>query len=210
MNKIKFRRGSLNNKKNIDIEEGEPIYLTDTKRLYVSNEDVAINNVYVGTQEPNDPGINVWINPQGINNVVDMIYPIGSIYLSVNNVNPSSVFGGSWESFGTGRTLVGVDTSQTEFNTVEKTGGEKTHTLIETELPYIRGDFNFHGAGSATVGSGCAGYFKPGAYRGNYRSGGSDLGGAGSYDGFYFEFGGNQPHNNLQPYITCYMWKRVG
>ena len=140
---------------------------------------------------------------------VDLMYPVGSIYLSVNSTNPSQLFGGEWEQWGKGRVPVGVDTTQTEFNTVEKTGGEKTHTLIETELPYIRGDFNFHGAGSATVGSGCAGYFKPGAYRGNYRSGGSDLGGAGSYDGFYFEFGGNQPHNNLQPYITCYMWKRT-
>ena len=97
MNRIKFRRGSLNNKKNIDIEDGEPIYLTDTKRLYVSNEDVAINNVYVGSQEPNDPGINVWIDSQGINNVVDMIYPIGSIYISTTNTDPSSTFGGTWE-----------------------------------------------------------------------------------------------------------------
>lgn len=97
MNRIKFRRGSLNNKKNIDIEDGEPIYLTDTKRLYVSNEDVAINNVYVGTQEPNDPGINVWIDPQGVNNVIDMIYPIGSIYISATNTDPSSIFGGTWE-----------------------------------------------------------------------------------------------------------------
>lgn len=98
MNRIKFRRGSLNNKKNIDIEDGEPIYLTDTKRLYVSNEDVAINNVYVGSQEPNDPGINVWIDPQGINSgVIDMIHPIGSIYISSTNTNPSSIFGGTWE-----------------------------------------------------------------------------------------------------------------
>lgn len=98
MNRIKFRRGSLNNKKNIDIEDGEPIYLTDTKRLYVSNEDVAINNVYVGSQEPNDPGINVWIDPQGINSgVIDMIHPIGSIYISATNTDPSSTFGGTWE-----------------------------------------------------------------------------------------------------------------
>lgn len=140
---------------------------------------------------------------------VDLMYPVGSIYLSTNSTNPSEYFGGEWEQWGKGRVPVGIDTNDTNFNTVEKTGGEKTHTLIEAELPYIRGDFNFHGAGSATVGQGCAGYFKPGAYRGNYRSGGSELGGAGSYDGFYFEFGGNQPHNNLQPYITCYMWKRT-
>lgn len=197
MNKIKFRRGSLNNKKNIDIEDGEPIYLTDTKRLYVSNEDVAINNVYVGSQEPNDPGINVWINPEGINNVVDMIYPIGSIYLSVNNVNPSSIFGGSWESFGTGKTLVGVDTSQTEFNTVEKTGGEKTHTLTKTELPNVQ--LSVFGAGS-TDGNDIL----------RFSSVGVSTMSAGARIGLTEPIGSNQPHNNLQPYITCYMWKRVG
>lgn len=199
MNKIKFRRGSLNNKKNIDIEDGEPIYLTDTKRLYVSNEDVAINNVYVGTQEPNDPGINVWINPEGINNVVDMIYPIGSIYLSVNNVNPSSIFGGSWESFGTGRTLVGVDTSQTEFNTVEKTGGEKTHKLTVQELASHQHGFQGGSALFTQKDQGVKG-LGSGVYW---------VEGVGSIPNTS-NAGGDQPHNNLQPYITCYMWKRVG
>lgn len=192
MNKIKFRRGSLNNKKNIDIEDGEPIYLTDTKRLYVSNDDVAINNVYVGSQEPNDPGINVWINPQGINNVVDMIYPIGSIYISVNNANPSTVFGGSWESFGTGKTLVGVDTSQTEFNTVEKTGGSKylqehRHSYMTTTLTY--NDYIDGG----TVVAIPKGSTNQAVYK---ISEPPDVPYANS--------------GNLQPYITVYMWKRVG
>lgn len=211
MNKIKFRRGSLNNKKNIDIEDGEPIYLTDTKRLYVSNDDVAINNVYVGTQEPNDPGINVWINPQGINNVVDMIYPIGSIYLSVNNVNPSSIFGGSWESFGTGRTLVGVDTSQTEFNTVEKTGGSKNVTLTANQLPShshrIENEFyDEQLVGMRTV---------PGDDGFNIFTNDGPTTSAAyrrmtSFESVTTPTGGNQAHTNLQPYITCYMWKRVG
>lgn len=199
MNKIKFRRGSLNNKKNIDIEDGEPIYLTDTKRLYVSNEDVAINNVYVGTQEPNDPGINVWINPQGINNVVDMIYPIGSIYISVNNVNPSSVFGGSWESFGAGRTLVGVDSSNVNFNFVEKQGGEENHLLNINEIPSHSHNFQggsalFTRSDGGVKGLGAGPYWVEGV-------------GTLSETGYV---GGSQSHNNLQPYITVYMWKRVG
>lgn len=203
MNKIKFRRGSLNNKKNIDIEDGEPIYLTDTKRLYVSNEDVAINNVYVGSQEPNDPGINVWIDPQGINNIVDIIYPVGSIYISVNNVNPSSVFGGSWESFGTGRTLVGVDTSQTEFNTVEKTGGEKTHKLSIDEMPRHRVPLPQNFGNPATSASD----YTTDEYKtlaATKDAGYLNRTGQTSY------VGGDKYHNNLQPYITCYMWKRVG
>lgn len=140
---------------------------------------------------------------------VDLMYPVGSIYLSVNSTNPSQLFGGTWEQWGKGRVPVGVDTRQTEFNTVEKTGGEKTHTLTQGELPNISGTINFHGAGSATVGSGCDGVFTSTFARPNYRSGGSDLGGAGSYDGYRLNVGNNQPHNNLQPYITCYMWKRT-
>ena len=57
----------------------------------------------------------------------DCIYPIGSIYLSVNNINPSEYFGGTWVSWGSGRVPVGVS-SDTNFNTVEKTGGSSTHS----------------------------------------------------------------------------------
>ena len=61
-------------------------------------------------------------------------WPVGSIYLSVNNTNPSSYFGGTWEQIAKGRTLVGVDTSDTDFNTVKKIGGEKTHKLTINEM----------------------------------------------------------------------------
>ena len=58
----------------------------------------------------------------------DCIYPIGSIYLSVNNINPSEYFGGTWVSWGSGRVPVGVNSSDSSFNAVEKTGGSKTHS----------------------------------------------------------------------------------
>lgn len=57
--------------------------------------------------------------------VTNKLWPVGSIYISVNNANPASFFGGSWTAFATGRTIVGVDTSQGEFNSVEKAGGHK-------------------------------------------------------------------------------------
>ena len=53
-------------------------------------------------------------------------YPVGNILISTNNTNPSSYIGGTWETYGSGRTLVGVDTNQSEFNTVNKTGGSKS------------------------------------------------------------------------------------
>ena len=62
-------------------------------------------------------------------NIFDVIYPVGSIYMSVNNTNPSSLFGGTWVAWGSGKVPVGVNTSDTNFNTVEKTGGNSTVNL---------------------------------------------------------------------------------
>lgn len=65
----------------------------------------------------------------------DIFYPIGTIYESVNNTNPSEFIGGVWVSWGAGKVSVGVDESQEEFNVAEKEGGEKEHVLTVNELP---------------------------------------------------------------------------
>lgn len=62
-------------------------------------------------------------------------WPVGSIYISVNSTNPGTFFGGTWIAFATGRTIVGIDAGQTEFDTVEEIGGSKTHTLSDAEIP---------------------------------------------------------------------------
>lgn len=114
----------------------------------------------------------------------ESIFPIGSIYMSVTNTNPSNSFGGTWVLWGQGRVPIGVDTSQSEFNSVEKTGGAKTSTQINT--------------GSSSYGyttSSQAGY--------NDRT----LVGALSYGSTHDEKSADI--SLLQPYITCYMWKRV-
>lgn len=72
---------------------------------------------------------NVTITSESIGISFDRIYPIGSIYMSVNNVNPQSFFGGTWVAWGAGRVPVGVSTLETEFETVEKTGGTTTVNL---------------------------------------------------------------------------------
>jgi microcystin-dependent protein len=120
------------------------------------------------------------------------VWPVGSIYISVNNTNPSTYFGGTWVSFGAGRCLVGVDTSQTEFNTVQKTGGEKRHTLTVNEMPSHNHHF-FRGTDGTN-------YF---GVTGKEPNGGSP------YQVDTSSAGGGQSHNNLQPYITVYMWKRT-
>lgn len=124
-------------------------------------------------------------------NLLDLTYPVGSVYLSVNNTNPSSLFGGTWVEFAKGRTLVGVDTTQTEFNTVEKTGGEKEHKLTVEEMPA-----HTHPSNVSAWGGGSSFTFETSTIKtGRDENTGS--------------VGGDQPHNNLQPYITCYMWKRI-
>lgn len=124
--------------------------------------------------------------------ILDIIYPVGSIYMSVNSTNPKNLFGGTWVAWGTGRVPVGIDTSQTEFASVEKTGGEKTHKLKVSEMPS-----HDHGLVNANDGG--------------YDMGFSIKYQARGFDGnFYTDSrGGSEAHNNLQPYITCYMWKRT-
>lgn len=63
------------------------------------------------------------------------VYPVGSIYISTSSENPGNIYGGTWEEYGKGRTLVGVDSNDSDFSTVEKLGGEKTHTLTIDEMP---------------------------------------------------------------------------
>ena len=66
----------------------------------------------------------------------EAIWPVGSIYISTTATNPNTLLGfGTWSAFGAGRVLVSQDAAQTEFNTLEETGGAKTHTLTAGEMP---------------------------------------------------------------------------
>jgi microcystin-dependent protein len=125
-------------------------------------------------------------------------YPVGSIYLSVSPTNPGTIFGGTWAAWGTGRVPVAVDASQTEFNTVEKTGGEKTHTLTVAEMPA-------HNHKTKTDDVGPASGFTD-ANQSAMRSSGANYT---LYSAVTDNTGGGAAHNVLQPYITCYMWKRT-
>ena len=130
-----------------------------------------------------------------INKIFLVIYPVGSLYFSTSNSNPSTFLGGTWQAWGQGRVPVGVNTGDTSFNTVEKTGGEKTHTLTVNEMPSHRHTLLIKTAGSGT--------------NEKYQWGADSVQKDNMGDNFTDYVGGGQSHNNLQPYITCYMWKRV-
>lgn len=165
---------------------------------------------------------------QYIIDIGQIMYPIGSIYTSVINTNPNTYFGGTWVAFGSGRTLVGVDAGQTEFDTVEETGGAKTHTLTTNEMPshtHIQDSHNhtqnshthlvYHaGSPSYYAGTGdqpgldAVATLDPGLYGFNGNSQATTATNQAT-TATNQNTGGGAAHNNLQPYITVYFWKRT-
>lgn len=140
-----------------------------------------------------------------------LMHPVGSIVITTVAQSPELVFGGTWITWGSGRVPVGVDKAQEEFETVEKTGGEKSHWLSIHETPS-----HTH----ALEPNGSAYSFAWGASKGNVHVQTNAVGGASPSGSNYLytrqgewnqtgASGSTQPHNNLQPYITCYMWKRI-
>ena len=147
-----------------------------------------------------------------INNktIFDLIYPIGSIYLSVNSTNPKNLFGGTWIQWGSGRVPVCVNTSNSKFNSVEKTGGAETHKLTVSQIPSHGGhipnaSYAWGDAGEATyvLDRNSGAVFQHATNRPYVLRAGNEMCLRSNYEG------GNGAHNNLQPYITCYMWKRT-
>lgn len=168
-----------------------------------------------------------------ISNMVDVIYPVGSIYMSVNSTSPSTLFGGTWEQL-QDRFLLGASSSYTAGGT----GGEATHTLTKDEMPSHTHTQNSHthtqNAHSHMPQSGRAFVTQNSSYTSNIGENGVSSGSTyrvptiNSNDNWYgSEYtanttatnqsttatnqntGGGQAHNNMPPYLSVYMWKRT-
>ena len=173
----------------------------------------AQSKVLYGTSAPSDSigsngDIYIALESDDIKkDIVDLIYPVGSIYISMNPENPSTLFGGTWEAFGQGRVLIGAGTgndgSTSLSFTANSVGGEYSHTLTRAEMPshnhripdqktgttdgmltYDWGDNMLLGQARAQKGE---------RY---WWSITENVGESGS-------------HNNIQPYIVTYMFKRT-
>lgn len=86
--------------------------------------------------------------------IFNAIYPVGSIYMSINSSNPSSIFGGTWVAWGTGRVPVGVNTSDSDFNTVEKIGGSKDLKAHTHSCSTTSNGSHYHSISANTEGAG--------------------------------------------------------
>lgn len=124
--------------------------------------------------------------------LLDIFYPIGSYYeTSDTSFDPNVTWRGTWVKDSKGRVTVALNDSDADFNTISKTGGEKTHTLTVNEMPsHVHGIQTWHDGG-ATNGTQ--------AY--DARNKGNTA--------YTNSAGGNQPHNNLQPYIVVVRWHRT-
>ena len=160
--------------------------------------DITINSsdtdkIDVDVSDSNNLNLKLTGGDKGLRiHMLETIYPVGSIYINAGvATNPGTLLGfGTWTAFGTGRTIVGVDSSDTDFDTVRETGGAKTHQLTISELPA-----HTHNVTMSTSDS-----------DNDFLSEGNNTG---TSTFTTSSTGGDQAHNNLQPYITAYMWRRT-
>lgn len=163
--------------------QGDILYASDANTLSKLPKGTAGQVLTQGATVPE------WATPASGSTALDA-YPVGAVYISVVATSPATLFGGTWAAFGAGRVLVGFDAGQTEFDTVEETGGSKTHTLTTAEIPSHTHTF----MSGQNVGGGTQ------AGEGTTTS---------QFSNTTSATGGGGAHNNLQPYIVCYFWKRT-
>ena len=165
------------------------------------------------------------LNLENVNDLISALRPaIGDIEINVTGTNPESKYTGTtWVAWGSGKVPVGVDSAQTEFNTVEKTGGEKSHkmTAAENGPHYHAGPLHTHGPGTGSYFSTFSGTMSVEVIGDIAGSGWeiTQIASSGTWhqptataaagNGNTGTSGSGTAHNNLQPYITCYMWKRT-
>lgn len=160
-----------------------------------------------------DVGGSIWTEGLVINGVqlIDIFYPIGTIYESTNSSNPSNTMGGTWERFGDGRVLVGVDETDSSLSDSNIKGGS-VNPLTEHNhsAPSWDGKQSYYWAwASASTRSNTVRDANSSATAGTY-SGGNPLHTIQGSDGQYSRNSGDSTnHNNWQPYLTVYRWRRI-
>ena len=145
-------------------------------------------------------GQSPYISAQNLNNMqielMKLVFPIGSTYITQTNTNPSTILKfGTWERL-KGKVCLGLDEDDTDLSTIGNKGGEKSHTMTVAEMAshtHTVVSRSVAGSGTANVSSG-AGLSVPNP------TGEINIG----------DTGNSQPFNIMQPYeVVGYMWKRI-
>lgn len=195
-------------------QNAEGIDLSNALELYIKADGTRIIKIDVSpASNSNDTSIatTAWVKSK----MLDFIYPVGSIYMSVNNVSPQTFLGGTWVAL-QDRFLIGAGHSYA----VNSTGGATTHTLTVNEMPSHSHTFQGTSIGNHThtiyskfhlndfVGGGGSymDFIRPQAGDQNTTS---SAAGATSVSGSIAASGGNKAHSIMNPYLAVYMWKRT-
>lgn len=124
-------------------------------------------------------------------NLLDIIYPIGSVYITFNTISPANTVGGTWE-------LLKNVFLYSSADTIGITGGENTHKLTVDEMSPHTHHISVKPAGNNVANN------LP------YQIGAAGLDYSSTFINKYVESnGGGQPHNNMPPYITVHMYRRT-
>ena len=129
--------------------------------------------------------------------ILEYSFPIGKTEIFYDIEDHSNYLGFKWERTCIGRVPVGIDSSDTDFNSIGKTGGEKEHTLTNAEMPKHRHNISTIGKTSTWEAPNIAI---------NYQYTSADT--IKQSEVMSYE-GGSVPHNNLQPYEVVAFWKRI-
>lgn len=133
----------------------------------------------------------VFFQTVGSNFVLDNVYPIGAVYMSMNSTNPGTLFGGTWKQV-QGKFLLGVSSAYPAGSS----GGESEHTLTRAEIPDHTHSFKYTGQAEAIGVNSIRLYqAEPNQYN--------------AYSGGQSSNCGGQAHNNMPPYLSVYIWYRT-
>ena len=138
--------------------------------------------------------------------VLNMVCPVGKVEIFYDNDDHSNYLGFTWERTGVGKAIVGIDSNDTDFNTIGNTGGEKTHTLTIDEMPsHDHGEVfpSKYGYEYPLLTKNGSGSSKNGIMPSLEISEITD------FQTMTGTTGEGKSHNNLQPYQVFAIWKRT-
>ena len=163
--------------------------------------------------KPLTGNITLTVEDIGTNAIFLASHPVGSLFETTVSTNPGTLYGGTWAAWGGGRVPVGVNTADSDFNTVEKTGGKKTERH-EFKIGYK----GYYGTAVGSDDNMIQAYKYSTSSYGTYAYEGSAQAGvnagiqasANTRDVAQASSTGDTSETSIvQPYITCYIWKRT-
>jgi hypothetical protein len=169
--------------------------MTTNVQTFSGDIDVSSNLTVGGTLNTTEFGVDL----------VNVVFPVGTIFISNVNTNPQTYLNDTtWVAYGQGQIIVSLDSGDSDFDAPGKTGGAKTHTLTEAELPTHVHDIKQFSGYNQTNGVWLS--FLTGQYsalpirRGNLQA---------NYYRATGTVGDGSAHDIMQPYVVNYMWLRT-